>query len=468
MISPVERIAARTIGTISSVTPKEFSVLLDINAPTSTALNAGYPAPFPRLNSYVLVPNEVGALVCLISWMGIENAPFPKRTGLKDFGLVDLPYPLRKMTVLPLATLHAAVGTDTLLKLERGVRVFPAVGDSVLLPTQEELRAIVEGRDENARVVIGTAPLAGAARISVDPDRLFGRHLAVLGNTGSGKSCSVAGLIRWSLQAAAEARDSAGKSSPNARFVVLDPNGEYAGAFSGLPCNTRVFRAEPHDGGADALTVPAWMWNSEEWTAFSRAQPGTQRPLLLQALRGLRAGTSLEQPATGRIRKFVFGHRLAFAQWLAGAASNMQFPDLIVCGKRLETMKEDAQDLHQDTSVDSAIRTGVESLRDACDKVIASRGSESKGRVFYNSFSDGDLRTIIQRLDDLAAQLPAADTTVRDSADTPLPFHVRDLPQYLEAVAGQEGGAGRAVHSVSDNANTHDAERRAPRTDSLP
>jgi DNA helicase HerA-like ATPase len=37
------------------------------------------------------------------------------------------------------------------------------------------------------------------AAVYVDPDKLYGRHLAVLGNTGSGKSCSVAGLIRWSL-----------------------------------------------------------------------------------------------------------------------------------------------------------------------------------------------------------------------------------------------------------------------------
>ena len=39
-----------------------------------------------------------------------------------------------------------------------------------------------------------------------DPDKLFGRHLALLGTTGAGKSCSVAGLIRLSLDAAADAR----------------------------------------------------------------------------------------------------------------------------------------------------------------------------------------------------------------------------------------------------------------------
>lgn len=60
----------------------------------------------------------------------------------------------------------------------------------------------------------------------IDPDRLFGRHLAVLGNTGSGKSCSVAGLIRWSLESAREKLVDSTKLV-NSRFIVLDPNGEY-------------------------------------------------------------------------------------------------------------------------------------------------------------------------------------------------------------------------------------------------
>ena len=92
----------------------------------------------------------------------------------------------------------------------------------MLLPTQGQLRAIVESGD-NRQVLIGTSPLAANAEVKIDPDRLFGRHLAVLGNTGSGKSCSVAGLIRWSMD---EARNARGGSDPNARFIVLDPNGE--------------------------------------------------------------------------------------------------------------------------------------------------------------------------------------------------------------------------------------------------
>lgn len=76
----------------------------------------------------------------------------------------------------------------------------------------------------------------------MNPDKVFGRHLAVLGNTGSGKSCSVAGLIRWSLEAAAEASET---SPVNARFIVLDPNGEYASAFADMEGRVRVFQGHP-------------------------------------------------------------------------------------------------------------------------------------------------------------------------------------------------------------------------------
>ncbi|MDZ7783102.1 MAG: DUF87 domain-containing protein [Halioglobus sp.] len=117
--------------------------------------------------------------------------------------------------------------------------------------------------------MIGTSPLAANAEVSIDPDRLFGRHLAVLGNTGSGKSCSVSGLIRWSMDAAKKARGDG--SDPNAHFIVLDPNGEYANTFRDMS-KVRVFAVEPGDG-IEQLQVPLWFWNSEEWSAFAQASP---------------------------------------------------------------------------------------------------------------------------------------------------------------------------------------------------
>ena len=286
--SPTAYADSLRIGSIDFVSPDEIKVLLDIEAPANIAMNTGTPRPFPRINGYVLVPSDEGYLVAQVEWITIERSQYPKRKGMQDFGLVDLPYPLRKMSLNPLGGLcyEGQHNGQERYTFRRGVEAYPTVGDPVLLPTQIQLRSIVES-GENRRVKIGISPLAANAEVKIDPDRLFGRHLAVLGNTGSGKSCSVAGLIRWSLE---EARKVSGDKEPNARFIVLDPNGEYSNAFDGLG-TVRVFAVDPkRDSGIAQLQVPLWFWNSAEWSAFTQASAKTQRPTLIQALRAVRDG----------------------------------------------------------------------------------------------------------------------------------------------------------------------------------
>jgi hypothetical protein len=262
------------VGTVEEVSADRIIVLLEPEAPQATALSTGTPSGFPRIRGYVLIPNESGATVGVISAVRVQRLPFPKRRGTqKDFGLVDLPFPSRLMVLTPLGTLKSSsTPGDRAFEVSRGVDVFPSVGDPVLLPDVAQLRAIVEGEDRKTtgRVLLGHCPTAARAPVHVDPDKLFGRHLAVLGNTGAGKSCTVAGLVRWSLEAAREERERTGKKGPpNARFIVLDPNGEYSRAFGDL--NPRVFRVEPKGEGGEALKVPAWLWNGEEWAAFTGA-----------------------------------------------------------------------------------------------------------------------------------------------------------------------------------------------------
>lgn len=194
--TPIESLASLRIGTVEYVSPDEFKILLDTDTPDNIALNTGLPRPFPRINGYLLIPIDQGFVVGQITWITIERSNFPVRKGFKDFGLIDLPFPLRKLCLHPVGTLS---NKNKEFKFTRGVECFPSVGDIVLLPTDEQLRSIIEAGG-NRRVYIGNSVLVSGAQVKIDPDKLFGRHLAVLGNTGSGKSCSVAGLIRWSLE----------------------------------------------------------------------------------------------------------------------------------------------------------------------------------------------------------------------------------------------------------------------------
>lgn len=301
-ITPMSFADSLRIGSVEFVSPDEIKVILEIDSPDSVALNTGTPRSFPRVNSYVLIPNEMGSLVAQVEWITVERSQFPKRRGMQDFGLIDLPFPLKKMSLNPLGKLFFDENNN--FKFQRGIDAFPTIGDPVILPTDTQLKAIVESGQKN-RVEIGTSPLAANAKVFIDPDRLFGRHLAVLGNTGSGKSCSVAGLIRWSLDAAAKSIAGTDKQDTNSRFIILDPNGEYSKAFSSYK-GKKILSVEPEDNISDQLIVPYWFWSVDEWSTFVQASSKTQRPVLTSALRSIKDGAIVPQGTPSHeMRRFL-------------------------------------------------------------------------------------------------------------------------------------------------------------------
>ena len=76
----------------------------------------------------------------MITFIAIEHSKYPSTKGMKDFDLLDLPYPLRKMSVTPVGTLSS--DADGKYKLDRGVFSYPSVGDSVVIPSADQESAI--------------------------------------------------------------------------------------------------------------------------------------------------------------------------------------------------------------------------------------------------------------------------------------------------------------------------------------
>ena len=126
MISPMENLARLQVGTVDFVAPDEIKVLLDLDAPQSVAMNAGIPRPFPRINGFVLIPTENGFIVGQVTWLAIEHSSLPKPKGGNDFGLIDLPFPLRKMSIGLLGTLkNESTSGAAKYTFKRGVHTFP-------------------------------------------------------------------------------------------------------------------------------------------------------------------------------------------------------------------------------------------------------------------------------------------------------------------------------------------------------
>jgi hypothetical protein len=138
---------------------------------------------------------------------------------------------------------------------ERGVSVFPTLDDEVHVVTEPDL-AIVYASNAAAPVNIGVQSSSENLPATIDMEKLVTRHAAILGSTGSGKSNTVAAMLK-ALSAG---------GYPGARVVVIDPHGEYGSAFQGI---SKAFRI---GSATDSLLVPYWAMSFDElgWFFINR------------------------------------------------------------------------------------------------------------------------------------------------------------------------------------------------------
>ena len=125
---------------------------------------------------------------------------------------------------------------------QRGVATYPLPGQGIFVASIAELKQIYQ-RPNKASIHVGSLSQASALPVHFLIDELLGKHFAVLGTTGSGKSCAATVLLRAILERA-----------PKAHIVLFDPHNEYRNAFKD--------KAECID--PTTLTLPHWLLNFEE------------------------------------------------------------------------------------------------------------------------------------------------------------------------------------------------------------
>jgi uncharacterized protein len=125
---------------------------------------------------------------------------------------------------------------------QRGVVTYPLPGQSIFVATVDELSRIYN-RPDKPSIHIGSLSQAMSLPVYLMTDELLGKHFAVLGTTGSGKSCSVTVLLQAILDIA-----------PSGHIILLDPHNEYSKAFGN--------KSEVID--PTTLNLPHWMLNFEE------------------------------------------------------------------------------------------------------------------------------------------------------------------------------------------------------------
>ena len=140
------------------------------------------------------------------------------------------------------------------LRFERGVSTYPLPQQTVYLTPKAELRFIY-GKAKGAVVQLGQHVGSGGTPCLADLNELLGKHTAVLGSTGAGKSGTVAAIIHSIL----ERGDKSSYEKWKPRIIILDPHGEYGIAFAD---HTRLSSDD------ETLTLPYWLLNFQETVAL--------------------------------------------------------------------------------------------------------------------------------------------------------------------------------------------------------
>lgn len=147
--------------------------------------------------------------------------------------------------------------TGKLHKFRRGVTRYPQAGAEAYPLSTADLKQIYAA-DDRPHVEIGKVYPTKEIRAALYVDAMLGKHFALLGSTGTGKSTSAALILHRICEL-----------SPLGHIVMIDPHGEYAAAFQG---NGAIF-------DVSNLQMPYWLMNFEEHCEVFLTSSGSERQI---------------------------------------------------------------------------------------------------------------------------------------------------------------------------------------------
>ena len=288
----------RVIGKVVAINSDRFSVELLSGLENFNVSGFDDIHYFAQLNSYVIVPYQNYYLVAEVSGVREKdlNVPFSNPTEQ----ILSKIQTGKFLEVIPIGTINDK-------KFDFGVSVYPTLYSDVLYIKEEELDIIFKTnktlekscqnkeecktgecqcKNRYVSLPIGRSNIFPDYDVKIDIDKFFGSHSAVLGNTGSGKSCTIASM----LQTLYRYTD---YSAVGSTFIFFDVNGEYRQAFSKLSEHNQNIEvknftidetAEKEKKEIEKFVLPHWFLNIDEWALLLQASERTQLPILRNAL----------------------------------------------------------------------------------------------------------------------------------------------------------------------------------------
>ena len=152
-----------------------------------------------------------------------------------------------------------------------GTNTYPLVGEQVFKLWNKILEHIFAPSEKTASSTIGTYIYDSSVAVGYNPNVLFGKHLGVFGNTGSGKTCTVVSIIQNYIR---------NNQQKDIKFIILDVNGEYKRAFEESEADYIPF---------EDLRFHHSILSNPEYGRLFRAAEGVQYPALKDCIAALKA-----------------------------------------------------------------------------------------------------------------------------------------------------------------------------------
>ena len=160
----------------------------------------------------------------------------------------------------------------------------PSFKSKVRLVKMDELALLLGGQEtEFGYTNFGSSNVYEGYRINISINDFFSNHFAILGNSGAGKSCTVASILQKLFT-----------SSPtppiNSNLFFFDAYGEYTNAFSGLhdvnpKLNYKTYTTNIEDPDTDILRIPIWLLDVDDLALLLDATTPTQLPIIEKTLK---------------------------------------------------------------------------------------------------------------------------------------------------------------------------------------
>ena len=162
-------------------------------------------------------------------------------------------------------------------KFISGVTMKPSLDSKIRLIKPEEMKIIV-GSNNSDSFYIGKSPLYDNLEVRVDINDFFSNHMAIFGNTGSGKSYGVARLLQNVF------------SNPDlipykANFFIFDAYGEYHDSFREIDkinpnFHFKYYTTNLNDDGGEILKLPLWLMTVDDYALLLGADSHVQLPII--------------------------------------------------------------------------------------------------------------------------------------------------------------------------------------------